>query len=213
MANIQGAQQAPIITQRYLDTAAYLGDPAPGAIVGNANVSGSLIESYGGFVGGRMFLSAAEAAYYSDPLLALFGGVYQYVQIRTAAAADAVQGQMLFWFDIVNGIVTPDVTAANVSLKAGVALGNTKRGNYWFMQVDGVAQLKFRAALTKAAPAIGDLVVMDSTPGIFGDVQLDATALTSPLVKLAVGRAWATAPANATITPVMLGITPSLVMM
>src|SRR5579872_499636 len=151
MAGIRGSQQAPIITQRYLNTASYAGDPTPGSLVSTSQVSGSIVQSYGGFLGGIMTMGKDEANYYSDLANGqqLYPGDYQYVQFyASSSAAAAVQGQLVYWLssstNLLPGggfIVTPDESAAALGLVAGIALANTAKGNYWWIQVSGVAQV------------------------------------------------------------------------
>jgi hypothetical protein len=220
MAGIQGAQQAFTITQKYLNTSTYTGDPSPGTVVSTTQVSGSIVQPYGGFVGGIMTLSAAAAAQYSDPTNGqqLYAGDYQYVQFYASSTATAVQGQIVFWLTITaatagvgnlgtnNYVVTPDAnTAAGLpNVIAGVALCNTGKGNYWFIQTRGIAQVKFKSSITKATPTVDDVVYVDATPSALADVIADATNVTSPQLKLLLGKAFITNPANSTISPVFL---------
>jgi hypothetical protein len=224
MAGIQGAQQAFTITQRYLNTSTYAGDPSPGTVVSTASVSGSIVQPYGGFLGGIMTLAAGNepgsANYYSDPTYGqqLYAGDYQYVQFYANSVATAVQGQIVFWLTITAGsggvgslgtnnyVVTPDANTASglPAPIAGIALTNTAKGNYWFIQTRGIAQVKFKASITKTTPSVDDLVYVDNAPSQLADVIADATSVTSPQLKLLLGKAWITAPAASTISPVFL---------
>jgi len=198
MSHELGGNQAPRITQLYLNN---VNDPAAGQLL--SSPSGSIVQPYGGQVGGKLTLSAKEAKQLSDPNTGtLYGGVYQYVQFLATSTASTNRGQMMFWFDRDNFIVTPDVNVATASKMAGIAINIVGKGNYGFIQVGGKAGVRMRLALTKAA-LDGDLVVLDGTPGPFGDVLADATALTSPLAKTIIGVA-DTPPTNNTISPVFL---------
>src|SRR5215469_9258662 len=100
MAGIRGSNQTPIVTQRYLNTSTYAGDPTPGAVVSTTSVSGSIVQPYGGQTGGILTLSAAAANYYTDLVNGqqLYPGDYQYVQFDPSAVLSAaVQGQIVYW--------------------------------------------------------------------------------------------------------------------
>ena len=219
MGSIRGSNQAPQITQRYLNTSTYAGDPSPGQIVSTAQVSGSIVQNYGGMVGGILELSAQDANGYSDPTYGqeLYEGDYQYVQFSPSSVLTAVQGQIVFWVPPVVGsavgvlgtghwVVTPDAnTAAGLPAPiAGIALCAVAKGNYWWIQIAGIAQVKFKATITKTTPTVDDLVYVDNAPSAFADVIADATDITSPQLKLLLGKAFISAPAGSSISPVFL---------
>lgn len=213
MASVQGNNQSPIVTQRYLNTSTYAGDPAPGVLVSTANVSGSIVQPYSGMVGGILTLGEGAANDYSDKTNGqqLYAGDYQYVQFLSSSTATATQGCIVFWQNTLsrNWIVTPDESTTDSSLIAGIALAATGKGNYWFIQTRGIAQVKFKAVTAKTTPAIGDAVYVDiATPSNAADVIADATALTSPQLKVYLGAAWGAAPVGGAISPVFLGLGP-----
>jgi hypothetical protein len=177
--------------------------PAPG--LPSASPSGSIFQPYGGFVNTTFHLTTAEALALSNTAIGTcLEGDYAYVQVNPAAAGAVIRGSILYWFNQGAGIVTPDVAATTVSQIAGIALCTVTNGNYCVMQVSGIATVKFKAATTKVAPAIGDLVLADVTPSNVADIQLDATALTSPLMKAVLGVAVTSAPAGGALSPVWL---------
>jgi len=213
MAGIHGNNQSPIITQRYLNTASYAGDPAPGVLVSTSQVSGSIVQPYTGQLGGILTLGEGTANTLSDTTNGqqLYAGDYQYVHFyASSSAAAAVQGQVVFWKDSASNLlsgnwdVTPDYAAGEI---AGIALCNTARGNYWFIQISGAAQVKFAASNNTASPAVDDLVFADYLGGsIYAlDPTQSTTGLTLAQIKMMLGQAFASAPANSTISPVMLG--------
>lgn len=214
MAAIHGSNQAPIITQRFLNTPSYAGDPAPGVLVSTADVSGSIVQPYTGQLGAILTLGEASAAALSDLTNGqlLYAGDYQYVQFyASSSAAAAVQGQIVRWLNnttnLKNGlmIVTPDYAAA--SPIAGIALANTVKAKYWWIQISGIAQVKFNASLVAATPAVGDLVFGDYTGGtIYTEDPAQTTQPTNAQLKQVLGMAWASAPVAAAISPVMLQI-------
>ncbi len=216
MAGFRGSNQSPIITQRYLNTPGYAGDPGPGIVVNTASVSGSIVQSYRGMVGGILTLSPNEAFNLSDPTGPyLYGGDFQYLQAYpNSTAATFVQGQIAFWVisptnDLQgnNWWVTPDGTTSPQGPIAGIALCNTAKGNYWFFQTAGIAEVKFKTgALNNFSPQVADLVYVDATPGIYADCIADQDTVTAGLLKQVLGRAWYRPPVVGAISPVMLGI-------
>jgi hypothetical protein len=217
MAGAYGSNQSPIITQRYLNTSTYVGDPTPGAVVSTSQVSGSIIQSYGGFVGGILTLGKDAANYLTDPVLGqqLYAGNYQYVQFDPNSVNTAVQGQVVFWsnLDSKNLLptgsyrVTPDATtdAGLIGIIAGIALCNTAKGNYWFIQTAGIAEVKFKSSLLVTTPAVGDLIYVDyTTPSALADDPAATTQPTNAQLRVVLGRAWTPAPKASTISPVFL---------
>ena len=216
MAANRGANQSPTITQRYLNTAGYAGDPSPGNVLSTANVSGSIVQSYGGMVGGILTLSESGAAALSDPINGplLFAGDYQYLQAYpNSTAAAFVQGQVGVAVPGVGDLqggnfwITPDGTTAPQGQILGIALANTAKGNYWFFQVAGIAEVKFKSgALNNFSPQVADLVYVDQTPGIYADCIASQDTITAGILKQVIGRAWYRPPVVGAISPVFLGI-------
>jgi hypothetical protein len=221
MAAPRGANQSPIITQRYLNTASYTGDPNPGNVVSTSQVSGSIIQPYGGMKGGILTLSESEANYYSDLVNGqqLYPGDYQYVKFLLTSVNQAVQGQPVFLFtDVSLGediVVTPDFAPSvyGGGVIFGIALTNTGKGNWWWVQTAGVAQVLFAAANNVTTPSVGDLVYVDyTTPSARALDPTQSGSPTNAQLKLVLGRAWGKNPVASTISPVMLtgffGYTP-----
>lgn len=202
MSNTSNAvsNQSPRVNTGLLNT---VNDPNPGAVL--ASPSGSIVQSYYGQVGGRLFLGAASALAMSDVAGTgtLFEGIYQYVQFKAASAVAPARGGLVVWSDRDNFIVTPDVTAATLNAIAGVALNAVTKGNWGFIQIAGKAAVKFIAVTTKVTPAIGDLVMVDAAPTNAADVLADATALTSLNAKNIIGIAIA-APVGGAISTISL---------
>lgn len=175
----------------------------------NDSVAGGLVSPtglarYASQAGERIILGS-ESLRYSSSVGTVYPGMFQYVQLLASAATAPQRGGLCFWNDRLNGIVTTDVAAASIGDFAGVILNpNVTLGNWTFIQVLGIVFTKFRAAITKAAPAIGDIVIVDNTPTPTADILADATTLTSPLLKTWIGRAVLQAPTNGGLTPVEL---------
>jgi len=202
MANIRGSVMTPLITQRFLNTSTYAGDPTPGAVVSTSQVSGSIIQTYGGQLGGILTLDQAAANYYSDKVNGqqLYAGDYQYVQFDPLAIASAaVQGQVVYWkastTNLINNnyIVSIDETSAQLGFIAGIALTNVAKGNYWFIQTTGLANVKYAAVqgVSGGSPQVGDLVTGDfATPS---NLAYDPSQTGTPgvlQIKSTLGTAW-----------------------
>lgn len=176
------------------------------AFIGSGSSTGTGAQPYPGQLGGTLAMNEGEANLRSSAAIVLHKGIYMYVQTKAASAAAPAIGGLAFYAtaaDQNNYVVTPDVTATTISLIAGVYIGAPTKGNYCLIQVAGRASIKFRAAVTKVAPAIGDYVVVDPTPTFAGDVPLDATSLTGPIAKTYLGVA-VEAPASGAVSTVLL---------
>jgi hypothetical protein len=141
--------------------------------------------------------------------LSLKPGFYQYVQTKSDSTASPAAGLVALWSDRASFIVTPDTSAAAAGQIAGVYLGSLTKGNYGFIQIAGQATVKFVDSITKATPAAGDLVIVDTTAAK-GEVLADATGLTSTTAKRILGVA-AEAPTNAgsklvDLTPLFINV-------
>ncbi|HEY6370194.1 MAG TPA: hypothetical protein VIX37_06425 [Candidatus Sulfotelmatobacter sp.] len=167
-----GENQSPRITTTYLNQFGRQGDPTPGALVSTAQVSGSIVQPYSGFEGGKTTITNPFAGAFADPSVGpLYGGVHQYVRFSPNSTVAAIRAQLVFWLDPLNYIVTPDISAAAVANGvAGVAINATARGNWDFIQVAGIAMIQF-AAVT--AGAIGSIVTRSGA---------SATVVAAPII-------------------------------
>jgi hypothetical protein len=191
-----GQNQSPRITTNYLNQMNRHGDPAPGVPVSTAQVSGSIVQPYGGFEGGKLTITNPFAVQFADPAVGpLYGGIYMYVQLDPLSAAPT-RGQILYWSDELNYMVTLSATGSSGPNKiAGVALNATTPGNWDFVQVAGIASVSF-----SAAGAIGDPVSASGNQADIGTV-IDETFL---------GVAVLTAPAANAVSPVQLNLAVGL---
>ena len=182
MADVQN--QSPRVTTGYLNT---VNDPSPGVPL--VSPSGSIVQPYGGQVGGDTYLSAADALKLSDVTGTgtLFEGIYKYVQFLSSSTATAVRGQILFWSNRSQYIVTPDYAVASNAKIAGICLNVVTKGNWGFIQIAGKASLLFKAAFVGAA-ADGVVVGVDSvTPSALATVPDQTAAQIPSLAKLNIG--------------------------
>lgn len=160
-------------------------------VVGQSVTGG---QSYGGQLGAVMELNNAQAVkMFKASVGNGYAGKYQYVQFKAGTTAANVVGGPVYWDDIANFVVTPDVPTG-VPGFAGISLSVVTKGNYGFILVDGFGDCHALANTTKGTPAIGDNLVL-STAGFFDDLA-DATAFDGTNLKLAVGQ-WLVAPADA----------------
>lgn len=198
---IMGTNQSPKLPTGFLNSAG--GDPAPGVPL--LSPSGSIVQAYGGQVGAKVSVDTNEAGLaLSDPSQStLFAGIYQYVLFLSTMVATPARGQIAFWSNRAQYIVTGDVTAATQGLIAGVMLSAITKGNYGWIQIAGRATVKFKTSLTAASPAAGDLLIVDQTPTFAADDPTQSTALTPLQDKSKLGTA-AVAPIGGSILAIDL---------
>lgn len=145
-----------------------------------------------GLLGMKKKLDQTVAAKFSDTsIFTLLDGVYRLVR-SDPTIADVTKwavGRPVFWVD--KKLFKVTTVAADATVKfAGVALGPlTTAGTFKIIQVSGEAPGLYAAALTKAAPAINDPLVLKFAANLADfDVELDATAFSNAIVKRMVGR-------------------------
>lgn len=158
-----------------------------------------VVISYGGTddLGKRMIVSDQDAADWSLASIGtLFGGIYQAVQVDSAAtAANIFPGAAAYLLDTAAGggansgsqgfVVTDSAHALATNLGCGVFLNAVTPGQFTFIQISGKATVKYTAA--PASLVAGSLVVFKGvTAGTF-DTILDATAITGALLSAVLG--------------------------
>ena len=204
-----GQNQHPRITTNYLNQLNRKGDHGPGLNVGGridyvnggqVGLSGMIAQPYAGFIGGKLTVTNPWAAQKADPAVGpLYGGIYMYVQVDPLAAAPLVRGNILFWLDELNYVVTAaGQSGAPLAPNkiAGIAVNNTWAGYWDFIQISGLAMVRFTAAGT-----IGQAVSVDPTATppvpILGAATMNANFM---------GTARLTNPVANTVSPVELNI-------
>lgn len=197
-----GQNQHPRITTNYLNQASRHGDPGCGVNVSTAQVSGSIVQEYGGFAGGTLTITNPWAKQFADPGVGpLFGGLYQYVHFSPTMAAPATRGAICFWEDELNYIVTTDYNATTSYKIAGVILNQTNPDWWDFIQVAGIAMVLFQGAgtvglLVGAAtgapgqPSMGTVATVVDEWHIGMAVQLDPAANVVSPVQLNILAGW-----------------------
>src|SRR5215475_1487444 len=142
-----GANQHPRLTTNYLNQLNRHGDPAPGVNVSTAEVSGSIVQPYSGFEGGKLTITNPWAPQFADPAVGpVYGGIYQYLQVDPLDPAPLVRGSVVFWADELHYIVTAKGQSGSPAVNnkiAGVAMNETFPGFWDFFQIAGIALVKF----------------------------------------------------------------------
>ena len=171
----------PRLTTGYLNTQ---DDPIPGL---SAQGTTATSQQFLGMLGQQIQLTSAAALQLSYTTTGtLYGGTYQYVRFKAGTTAAPAVGVAVYWDDTDNYVVTPDVPTGQGGFAGVCIMANTK-GNYGWIQTDGICTVLGKASsTTKTTPAVGDLLTLTASANTF-DVLADATALTSPTAKLAVG--------------------------
>lgn len=181
--------------------------------VAGGNVAGGTGQQlYAGLLGKRIWLDNLEASRLSlSTTGTLFAGTYQYVQFLSTMTATPALGQMCFWkpssFTATDGtqyVVTCDGSATvGDGMWAGVVLNAVTKGNFAWIQVDGLATVRCKAVVTDSN--IGDLAVVTTTLNTVDGIA-DATAVTAggtAGAKSIVGT-WVEAPTNGTLKKVFM---------
>ena len=163
MGRVIGFNQV-FLTSPYLNA---INDPVIGS-----SVSGSA--GYPGLLGTIITLTHAEAAKHSLTTTGtLYGGEYQYVKATTALA----RGDIVAWDVVANtGLTDYEVThtigATLEGYLAGIALNTVSSGQYGWIQISGLAGVKYRATVTDKTA--GNLVVQLTTTAT-ADAIADST--------------------------------------
>lgn len=202
MAAIIVSNQSPRITTNYLNQLGRVGDPAPGVPVSTAQVSGSIVQPYGGMLGGKLSIANPEARSMADPAVGpLYGGIYMYVRFLPTSTAANARGQLVFWSDPDHYVVSPDYSSSAAAQIAGVSLNSTARGNYDFVQIAGEASVKFGSITGPGG--IGYAVILLGGTNT-ADVPSQTTAPEWNVLKLFIGISTRTAPAAQEVSTVRL---------
>jgi len=149
------------------------------------------VSPFFGLLGMKKKLDDDTAAKFSDTSVwTCKNGTYRLVRSdpTIATVGDWVLGRPIFWVDKKLFKVTTVAADATVEF-AGIALGGlTKAGSFKIIQTSGEAPILLAAALTKAAPAINDPIVLKFAANLAtGDVELDATAWANAIIKRWIG--------------------------
>lgn len=143
-----------------------------------------------GLLGMKKKVDDKTAAKFSNTNIGtLKNGIYQLVRAKAGITlADWVVGRPLFWSDKAKFEVTTVAADATVEY-AGQSISTLGKDNaFKIIQIDGEAPALLAAALTKAAPAINDPVVLKFGANLATvDVELDATGWSNAILKRWIG--------------------------
>lgn len=160
---------------------------------------------YRGQLGAKLFVDHEDAAALSCPTVGtLYGGGYRYVQTKLASTAAPARGLVAFYAtaaDVQADIVTPDAPAGNGCI-AGIYINAPTRGQHCFIQISGLASIKFTNPITRATPAAQDMVFVRANDNV-ADQEEAATAVTVNMLARSLGIA-AAAPVGGAISLVEL---------
>jgi hypothetical protein len=129
----------------------------------------------------------------------LYGGYYQYVKFKAGTTNANARGQIVYWDDVDDYIVTPDAPADARDI-AGVTLNAVTKGNYGWIQVAGLAGCLMRSSVTSTT--IGNLVVVVDDDVVCDGIAIATTATGGHLIR-ALGNAQETL-VNSTVNLVRL---------
>lgn len=134
-------------------------------IANSAGISGA--SKFGGQLGKILWVGQSQIAQmYSSTVGTLYAGAYQYVKFNSGDTAPVV-GQAAFWLDasaVGDFTVSTDSNgnATSTPMVAGIFLSIPTAGNYCFIQIAGIATVKYKSGLTVSA-ATGAPVIVAST--------------------------------------------------
>jgi hypothetical protein len=164
-----------------------------GIFAGIGGLPGTPVYGSQGDTGKIICLSDAEAAAFSFLTNGtLFGGLYQLVQLDTAAtSANALVGMAAFLLDTAAGgaensgsqgyVVTDQAHAIATTHCVGVFLNTITPGNFGFIQVAGKATVQYTAAVTSASQS-SSVTSTGATAGTFDAIVAALTGITEPSV-------------------------------
>jgi hypothetical protein len=131
----------------------------------NTGMAGTEPTLFAGQLGARLVVPSSQIdQMYSSTIGTLYGGIYQYVKLADDDSTPVV-GQGLFWQSTPSDfIVSSDSNGGftNTPTVAGIYIGGITEGNYGFIQIAGIATVKYKSGLTVAA-ATGLPIIVAST--------------------------------------------------
>lgn len=133
-------------------------------IANQAGITG--VSKFGGQLGKMLAVSQEQIGQmYSAAVGTLYAGVYQYVQLNDGDTVPVI-GQAAFWLTgsaVGDFIVSTDSDggATDTPMPAGIFINVPTAGNYCFIQIAGLATVKYKNGLTVAA-ATGIPVIVGS---------------------------------------------------
>lgn len=158
-------------------------DSAAGGVL----TSGTGTAQTPGQLGKTCEFADANEIFYDSAVGTLYPGKYQYVQTRSGSSAAPARGLVAFWYgDPTNYVVTPDAQDGEI---AGIYINALSKGYFGWVQVEGIASVRFDASQSQGTPAVKDLVVQKSTANT-ADAIADGTTVTAGIAKRVLGIAY-----------------------
>ena len=114
---------------------------------------------------------------------------YQYVQGDSTMTVAPFKGALMWWADQIKYRVTTSPTTLGRGRVAGVYKkigGPSNKGNYFFVQTEGLSVVKFIDAVT-AAPTVAGLICIPSATAGKADCLLAGSAATYPAIGVSAG--------------------------
>jgi hypothetical protein len=172
MASGMLTKQATALTAKFLND---VNDSGQGGNQVSVPAGVVQVSSSQNFVGDRMLVDDISALALSDTTVGtLYGGIYEYVQTLAGSTAAPARGTAAFIraadlppaFSPPLFQVTADAqpTTALPTLFAGVFINAITKGNYGWIQTQGVASLLFDSTITTAA--VGNPVTLKVSPTV-----------------------------------------------
>lgn len=166
----------------------------------------STTPKFGGQLGKQLAVTQDQIGQmYSSAIGTLYTGVYQYVQFNPGDTVPVV-GQGAFWLagsTAGNFIVSTD-SSGNFTTQpqlAGVFISVPTAGNYCFIQIGGIATVKYKSGLTVTA-ATGQAVICGAT-GLFDTITAAGSVVTN-----VAGWAWTIPVTNSTALVQLATLSP-----
>lgn len=170
------------------------------SVAGGVLTSGTGTALTLGQLGKTVEFADANEIFYDSSVGTLYPGKYQYVKTYASSSASPARGLIAFWYgDPTNYVVTPDAQDGEI---AGIYINALTKGYYGYIQIEGIASVKFDSSQSQATPAVKDLVVQKSTANT-ADALIDSTTVTAGIAKRVLGIAY-DAPVANTISRVEL---------
>ncbi len=172
----------------------------------NTGMVGTVPSKFGGQLGKLLAVSQDQVAQmYSSTVGTLYAGVYQYVKFNTGDTVP-VRGQAAYWLAgsaVGDFIVSTGSNGGNTTTPtpAGVFISVPTAGNYCFIQVAGIATVKYKNGLTVAA-ATGQAIIS------LADGTFDTITAAGSNVQNFAGYAWTIPVTNSTALVQLATLSP-----
>lgn len=157
------------------------------SVAGGVLTSGTGVAATLGQLGKTCEFANANEIFYDPAVGTLYPGKYQYVKNVKSDWRSAVRGRIAFWFgDPTNYVVTPRPQDGEI---AGIYINALSNGYYGWIQIEGIASVRFSVVQEQETPATKDYVVQRSGSRS-AEALADATNVTAGVAKRVLGIAY-----------------------